>query len=397
MLSRVLGLSPARVRARALTLVAGAAAVIGVAGCAAATSGTVVTVTGRTLTIYSAVPASVASDPVVRDVADAEQLAFTQKAKEVTSYKLSFQRLTSSKLSDNARTAIQDKSAIAYIGEIVPGASADTLGITNAQDLLQVSPTDTAAEETQSIASVPGSPTRYYESLKTYGRTFARVVPTTDARGQGTGPADALARSQAPVPGDRRRPLRQGDRLRSCGGDAPASAITIIPSQSGADGIFYGGSDQTAAARSFAGATATNPKVQLFGPSAVASATLTAGLPTGTPKLYVSVPGFLPKDLNPAGQTFVSDFRKAYGRSPLPEAIFGYEAVASVIDVLKQAGASANNRSAVVHDFFAIKNRSSVLGTYSINVNGDTSLGPFVFERVQAGALAPFKFLPVKG
>ncbi len=396
MLSRVLGLSPAPVRARALTLVAGAAAVIGVAGCAAATSGSVVTVTGRTLTIYSAVPASVASDPVVRDVADAEQLAFTQKANEVTSYKLAFRRLTSSKLSDNARTAIQDKSAIAYIGEILPGASADTLGITNAQDLLQVSPTDTAAEETQSIAAVSGSPTRYYESLKTYGRTFARVVPTTtlEAKAQ-----VQLMRSR----GVKRLFLttdggHYGEAITALvRGDAPASAITIIPSQSGADGIFYGGSDQTAAARSLAGTAGTNPLVRLFGPSAVAGATLTAGLPAGTPKLYVSVPGFLPKDLNPAGQTFVSDFRKAYGRSPLPEAIFGYEAVASVIDVLKQAGASANNRSAVVHDFFAIKNRSSVLGTYSINVNGDISVGPFVFERVQAGALAPFKFLPVKG
>jgi branched-chain amino acid transport system substrate-binding protein len=396
MLSRMLGLSPARVRARVLALVVGVAALTGVAGCAAATGGTAVTATGRTLTIYSAVPAAVASDPVVRDVADAEQLAFTQKANEVTSYKLSFQRLAGSKLSDNARRAIANKSAIAYIGEIVPGNSADSLGITNAQDLLQVAPTDTAVELTQPNPAVPGSPSRYYESLKTYGRTFARVVPTTalEAKAQ-VQEMRSLGVKRVFLADDG---SHYGKAIAALvKGDAPASGVTIAPSQSGADAIFYGGSDQAAAARVFTRATGSNPSLKLFGPSALAGSTLTSQVSSGKPNLYVSVPGFLPKTLPSAAQSFVSAFRAAYGRAPLPQAIFGYEAVASVIDVLKQAGGAANNRSSVVHDYFAIKNRSSVLGTYSINVNGDTNLGPFAFERLQAGALAPFKFVQVQG
>jgi branched-chain amino acid transport system substrate-binding protein len=396
MLSRMLGRSSARVRARALTLFAATAAVTGVAGCAAATSGTAVTATGPTLTIYSAVPATAASDPVVRDVADAEQLAFTQKANEVTAYKLSFQRVAGSKLSDNARAAIANKSAIAYIGEIVPGASADTLGITNAQDLLQVSPTDTAVELTQPNPAVPGSPSRYYESLKTYGRTFARVVPSTalEAKAQ-VHQMQSLGVKRLFLADDGSHYGKAIEALVRA--DAPASGITIAASQSGADGIFYAGANQAAAARAFTSATGSNASLKLFGPSALAGSTLTSQLSTGKPNLYVSVPGFLPKTLPSAAQSFVSAFRAAYGRAPLPQAIFGYEAVASVIDVLKEAGGSANNRSTVVHDYFAIKNRSSVLGTYSINVNGDTNLGPFVFERLQSGALAPFKFVQEQG
>ena len=85
-------------------------------------------------------------------------------------------------ISDQARTVIQDKTAIAYLGEIVPHSSYASLGITNALDLLQVSPTDTALELTQASPVVPGSPDTYYESMSTYGQTFARVVPTSAVR-----------------------------------------------------------------------------------------------------------------------------------------------------------------------------------------------------------------------
>ena len=45
-----------------------------------------------------------------------------------------------------ARLAIIDSSTIAYLGEIAPGAPTQTVGITNALDVLQVSPTDNALE-----------------------------------------------------------------------------------------------------------------------------------------------------------------------------------------------------------------------------------------------------------
>ena len=100
----------------------------------------------------------------------------------------------------------------------------------------------------------------------------------------------------------------------------------------------------------------------------------------------MSSPGLLPKQLASAAPTFVSDFRTAYGHAPSVEAIFGYEAMSAVLVALRQAGPSANNRTTVINDFFGIRNQSSPLGTYSIDANGDTSLGAsaFVIERVAA-------------
>ena len=48
-------------------------------------------------------------------------------------------------------------------------------------------------------------------------------------------------------------------------------------------------------------------------------------------------------------------------------------------------------------DYLALKNRSSVLGTYSINSSGDTSLVAYTVSHVVAGKLVPFKALQEQG
>jgi ABC-type branched-subunit amino acid transport system substrate-binding protein len=396
----VLARSRARVRARALALGVGAAALMGIAGCQAAGS-TAVRATGTTLTIYTSAPSAGTADPVVRDVLDAEQLAFTQKASEVTAFKLSLRRLQSAKPSADARAAIQDTGAIAYLGEIVPGTSADTLGITNAEDLLQVSPTDTAVELTQPTSADPGAPSKYYESLKAYNRTFARVVPTTSQEALAQiKEMQALKVQKLYVADDGShygRALAAAVKADAAGhlsvtADAPSAAKF---SASGADALFFGSASQTLAQSLFTTVATAHPGVELFAPSALADPAFAALLGAGKLNLYVSSPGFPARALAAAARGFVSAFGATYHRTPVPQAIFGYEAMAAVIDVLKAAGGSANDRSTVVKGFFAIKDRaSSVLGPYSINANGDTTVSSFVFERLRAGKLVPLAPVP---
>jgi branched-chain amino acid transport system substrate-binding protein len=383
----------ARIRARWSTILVGTALATLLGGCAASGSSSV-KVSGKTLTIYASAP--VGGGQAGQDVLAAEQLAFNEHRSEVTAFGLAFKQLTAAKLSDRGRTAIQDTTAIAYLGELAPGASADTLGITNAQDLLQVSPMDTAVELTQATSAVPGAPGRYYESLKTYGRTFARVVPSTaaEARAQ-IQEMQALSVKQLYVADDG-SPYGAAVAL-AVKHAASGAAITVTSSASGADAVFYGASDVAAAVREFKTAAQSNPNVKLFGPSALDTETLAAGLSPGTHNVYISSPGFLTKDLSPAAKTFVDAFTAQYNRAPAPQAIFGYEAMLAVLDSIKKAGASANNRSTVVQNFFSIKNRDSVLGTYSINVNGDTNLAPFIFSRLRGGSLSPFTFVQVQG
>jgi branched-chain amino acid transport system substrate-binding protein len=171
--------------------------------------------------------------------------------------------------------------------------------------------------------------------------------------------------------------------------DAGSAGLTVVGSPATADGAFYGSASPAAAASFFNRIASSNPSAKLFGPSALDAPAFVSALSHSVRNLYISVPGFLKANLNAEGTNFVSAFTLAYGRAPAPQAIFGYEAMSAVLSVLKQAGTSAGSRTTVVHDFFAIKNRQSVLGTYSIDSNGDTSLAPFVFTHLKGGQLVP--------
>jgi hypothetical protein len=143
-------------------------------GCSAAPNAP--TVAGKSLNIYLSAPASLGGNSQAQDVIDAEKLAFSSGCTssscppiQLGGFTVHLNVLSASKISDNARTAIEDSGSVAYLGEVEPGASVDSLGITNSQDLLQVSP-----------AQDPSVPTKDFESYSTYGRTFASMAPNSD-------------------------------------------------------------------------------------------------------------------------------------------------------------------------------------------------------------------------
>jgi ABC-type branched-subunit amino acid transport system substrate-binding protein len=373
-------------RGRAVCACALVAAAIG--GCTSSgSSGSSVTVSGKTLTIYLS-NAATDQPTVAQDVLDAEQLAWSQASHAVGSFALQLQVVRGKTISDQARTVIQDQTTIAYLGEVVPHSSYASLGITNALDVLQVSPTDNALELTQATPAVPGAPDDYYESMSSYGRTFARVVPTSglEAKAQ-VQEMQALGVTKLYVADDG---SPYGAAMAYAVKHDASGTISLVSSESAADGVFYASASEAVAAKFFDAAAAANPSAKLFGPAALADPSFPAGLSSAVRSLYISAPGFLKQDLTPAGATFVSQFTAKYGHAPVAQAIFGYEAMSAVLAVLHEAGSSANDRATVVKDFLSLKRTQSVLGPYSIDSNGDTSIAPFVFSRLQHGSLVPF-------
>ncbi len=369
------------------------ATVTGAASCSS-TAATGTSVSGTTLSIYQSVPAGSFS-PEAQDVLSAEILAFNQTAPghNVNGFKLRLRRFQGSELSSTAREAIGDPTTIAYLGELTPGTSADTLGITNAQDVLQVSPTDTALELTQSTPAIPNTPTRYYESLTANGRTFGRVVPTDSLEAAAVvGQMESLGIKSVYVPTDG---SEYGRALRAAFVSRAGSALSVVASDATAGAVFYAGSSASGAASVFDGAAAGNPKVALFAPSALEENSFAASLsPAAQKNLYVSSPGFTASDLPAVGKQFETAFQLAYGHAPATQAIFGYAAMEAVIHALKEAGAAANAHATVVHAFFRITNLSTAVGAVSIDKNGDVKFAggaPFVFSRVRAGKLVPVK------
>jgi len=402
-----------RMRNRALTGAACVALIVALAACGATTA-TSTTITGSTLTIYASLPLKVngPESSEAHDVLDAEQLALKQAGGKVGRYTIDFVALNDAAgagwspklIADNARRVIQHDDAIAYLGEIDPNASAQSIPITNADDLLEVSPYDTAIGLTQATPVVSGSPDNYYESFSTYGRTFARVVPNDNYQAkaqlqvmQGLGVKKLFIAENGKAYGDEIAIAVEEDASKyGITATAPARSSSGL-AQSGADALFYGGVASPAAVQLFNGAAAGNPKLKLFGPGGLYTSAFARGLsPAAQRVTYLSEPGLTTAELPAAGKAYLSAFEAAYHHVPWTQAIFGYAAMQVVLDTLHRAGANADNRADDLDNLLGAKKFSSALGSFSIDKDGDTSLAPYFFSRVKDGKLVVFKGLIVK-
>jgi branched-chain amino acid transport system substrate-binding protein len=92
-----------------------------------------------------------------------------------------------------------------------------------------------------------------------------------------------------------------------------------------------------------------------------------------------------PSELPSAGRRFVRAFRTRYRHPPGRYAAYGYEAMAVILDSIRRAGGSGDDRDAVVEAFFDTRDRDSILGTYSIDEVGNTTLDRLAGYGVIAG------------
>jgi ABC-type branched-subunit amino acid transport system substrate-binding protein len=393
-----------RPRARnALAGLGAAVLALALAGCGTASNtssnSAAATVPGSVLDIVASLPPGDSGGQVARDVLDAEKLAYSRSRGKVGSFTLRLLIAHAGEISADARDAVADTQAIAYLGEIQPGTSGVSLQITNELGMLQVSPTDTAAYLTQRASGVPDAPGHFYPASGTYGRTFARMVPSSaaeasalvsrmqsqkltgvavehDSSAYGVSLADALS-------ADARH---AGMTVTSAGSRSAGAAAGAASS---ADAIFYAGEPGPAATRALDAAASGHPHAKLFAPSALYDDAFVHGL-SGPAQhaLTVSAPGIPHGSLDTVGQAFVNDFARRYRHQPAPQAIFGYEAMRALIATLQKAGAHAAARTTIVDDFRSLSRSAaqSALGAYSLR-GGDTSLRSFVFARVAHGAL----------
>jgi branched-chain amino acid transport system substrate-binding protein len=365
---------------------------LALSGCSstATPSKSTVTVTGSTLHVVAAQPPG-AADTVSSDVLDAEKLALKQAGSKAGSFTVELIGVHGNEISASARAAVQDKKAIAYLGEIAPGTSGVSLQITNQVGLLQLSPSDTAIYLTQATPAVSDSPNHYYPANGTYHHTFARVVPNTSAEAKAlVGDMQTLHVSKLYVaPSDGTAYGKSvAEEVRQ---DARAAGLTLASGVGGADGIFYGGVDGPPARQALDQAAASDPNAELFVPSALYDDTFVARLsPAAQKNLYVSSPGVPAAGQSAAAKAFTSAFQSTYGHAPQPQAIYGYETMSALLAVLKGLGANANSRAQVVARFRGLKDRQSALGTYSLK-SGDTDVASFVIAHPAGGRLVTRK------
>jgi branched-chain amino acid transport system substrate-binding protein len=368
-------------------------------------------VSGNTLTIYSSLPFDPTDKPQSQDVVDGEKLALQKAGNKVGKYNIKYVSLDDAtpaegkweagQVSSNARTAAQNQNTILYLGEFNSGATAVSLPILNRSGILQISPSNTAVGLTKKSAD-PAEPAKYYPTGK---RTYGRVVPADNiqsaaqvsymkslgvkklyvlddkevyGKGVGDGVAADAKKAGIQVLGDE-------------GIDPKAANYRSLAQKmksAGADAFFFGGITANNAVQLWGDIFAANPNIKGFGPDGVAETSFSSKIPAATmPDTYITNPT-LPEQLYPpAAKTFFADFKSTYGHDPEPYAIYCYEAMNAALQAIKNAGDKGNCRENVIKGFFAIKNKPSVLGTYSIDADGDTTITDYGGNTIKNGKL----------
>jgi branched-chain amino acid transport system substrate-binding protein len=392
-------------------------------------------ISGATLTVYSSLPLQGAAGTQSEAIVNGAKLAVSDAGGRVGRYRINYIPLDDSTaaagaadpitVAANARKAAGRSNTIGYIGEFNSGDTKISLPILNRAGIAQVSPSNTyVGLTTSNPGSTPGEPGRYYPTGK---RTFARIVPADDVQGAalatathdagcktihiwnsgttyGAGLARNLARAASKIVGSRPGPaggrlaapthllkVEGNDRI-----DPKASNYRDLAAKINASCFVFTGEIESNAVQVFKDVAAAHPAIKLFGSDGVvtnALASPTTGLPPAVAARFEGTIATLnPAKFDAAGQKFFSQFDRAYNTtSPDPYAIYGYESMALLLDAIKRAASSQNgsaSRAGVVSALLSTKKRQSVIGTYSIDANGDTTLTDYGLYRIAAGRLA---------
>jgi branched-chain amino acid transport system substrate-binding protein len=387
-------------------------------------------VEGDTLRIYSSLPLQGSGRPQTTALVNGAKIALSENNSRVGRFTIDYQSLDDSTAqagkwdpgatSANARKAAQDPKTIVYMGEFNSGATAISLPILNEAGIPQFSPANTAVGLTSSDPGAEaGEPDKYYPTGK---RTYARTPPRDTIQGAalatvmqedgcrklyllndkevyGAGVANNIETSSKEL----------GIEVLANEGIDPKAAnyrsVASKISEAGADCFAFGGITQNNAVQLFKDVAAGVPDAKLYGPDGVAETGFIdpgeGGLPADVAaRTTVTVATLSAEEYerrNIPARRFFDRYEERYGdRTPDPYAIFGYETMSLILDAMKRAGDEANDRDKVLEQIFATENRNSVIGRYSIDDNGDTTLTDYGSYGIEGGELAFKKTVEAK-
>ena len=127
------------------------------------------------------------------------------------------------------------------------------------------------------------------------------------------------------------------------------------------------------------------PRAALLGSSAMTSPSFTSQLGAAAASTYLTTPLLPAASYPPSAQAVLADYRRTFGVQGTPSALYGYEAMTVVLDAIRNAGSRGDDRQAVIDGVFATSKRNSVIGTYSIEADGEITPARYAVDRVVGG------------
>jgi branched-chain amino acid transport system substrate-binding protein len=371
---------------------------------------------GKKLTIYSSLPQQGASAGQAEAMQNGMRLALESVGGKVGDYSITYKPLDDSLASSgqadegeglqNARTAAGDKTTIGYLGEYNSGISKVVIPVLNKAGVAQISPANTyVGLTTDEPGSEQNEPEKYYPTGK---RTYARVVPKDTIQGAALAKAAKdegcksirIWNSKTTYSAGLSRNVEMSAKAIDLkvegndGIDPEAPNYESLAAKIKADCFVWTGEIEFNGTQVLKDAASAGDDIKLFagdGNCLNASADPEKGVPPEiADRFKCTIATLDPKKFGPEGKKFFADFSKKFNeKSPDPYAIYGYESMALMLDAIKRATESGGDltRQKVVDELLSTKNRDSVLGTYSIDENGDTSLTDYGLRRIEGGEL----------
>ncbi len=379
---------------------------------------------GKTLKIVSSLPMTGSSLTQTQTIVNSEQLRLAQANNQACGgkYTLAYEAWDDASAAqgqwdpavetENGNKAAADPSIIAYLGTFNSGAAKLSIPILNQAGLVMISPANTYAGLTKPGKGEASEPDKYYPSGV---RSYARVVTADDVQGKvdanfmfnklgvktvyilddqqlyGKGVADvfeATAKSLGmTVLG------HEGIDIKAADYKAVMTKISTSNAGGPPDGIFVGmvvDSNASQLLKDKVSIMGDNEKVKYMGPDGVQTQAFIDGAGADVAEgAYGSVAGLAPANYTAAGQKFLTDYEAKYGKLTEPYAIYGYETMNVLLKAIEDVcakGGDPSDRKQVLAAVMATKDFDGVLGKWSFDANGDTTLSDMTVYQVQGGA-----------
>jgi len=304
----------------------------------------------------------------------------------------------SAKCSANGNAYSQNKTVIGVIGTFNSGCAEIIIPILNRAPngpMGMVSPANTYVGLTHSgPGTVAGEPGKYYPNGK---RNYIRMVAADDFQGaadalfmQGKGAKSVFILNDKEAYGlgvatDTRNSANKIG-LKVAGftaWDPKASSYEALATkikQSGADWVYFGGLVCENGAKLISDVKSGVPGVQLMAPDGFSAFDSNGAAAVG---MYITVAGVPPEKLTGTGADFIKNFGAQIGKKPNPYSAYAAQSMQVLLDAIAKSGGS---RSTVTTNLLNTKVTDGILGTFSVNKDGDVTRNPVtVYQQVGSG------------
>jgi branched-chain amino acid transport system substrate-binding protein len=370
---------------------------------------------GPTAKIVSDLPRQGANRAQTTTMVNAIELAIKQRNGKAGDVNIEYESLDdataqagqwdAAKCAENAQSAAQDDQIIGWIGPFNSGCAAVEIPILNEASLAMISPANTYTGLTKPTPD-KSEPEKYYPTGE---RNYARVIVTDVQQGQagatfmddqgvktvyilddretyGKGVADEFQQAAEDLG------IKVVGREGIDGSAPNYRALMNKIAADNPDAIYFGGIIENNAAQLIkdkVGAGMSNEEVIFVGPDGIFVDELISQGGDAVEGIYTSFGGIPPEKLGPEGQKFIDTYEQNYDDAVQPYTAYAYEAANVMLDAIERASADAGGgvpeRQAVVEQVLATHDYDGVLGTWSFDNDGDTSLTKLSIQQVVDG------------